>query len=99
MDISRFLRPDKAKSTRLPLSTTEAISARAALIVRRPCDEIVMSPGGVLGDCAPIILDRTGNLDPLPATERAKIQSPILRDFEDMLPAATATTRCSSMRW
>ncbi len=29
------------------------------------------------------MLDRTGNLAPLPITERAKIQSPILRDFEE----------------
>src|SRR5665213_1630880 len=32
---------------------------------------------------APIVLDQTGNLAPLPAAERAKMQSPILRDFED----------------
>ena len=35
-----------------------------------------------MGDCAPIIFGPTG-LEPLPAAERAKQESPIVKDFDD----------------
>jgi membrane-bound serine protease (ClpP class) len=80
MDISRFLRGQSSVHT-IAFVDDKAISAGS--MIAMACDEIVMSPGAVLGDCAPIVLDRSGRLEPLPAAERAKLQSPILRDFED----------------
>jgi membrane-bound serine protease (ClpP class) len=80
LDISRFLR-GQSEIHVIAFIDNKAISAGA--LVALACDEIVMAPGAVLGDCAPIVLDQTGNLAPLPAAERAKMQSPILRDFED----------------
>jgi membrane-bound serine protease (ClpP class) len=80
MDISRFLRGQSSIHT-IAFVDNKAISAGA--LIALACDEIVMSPGSVIGDCAPIIFDRSGGLVSLASTERAKIQSPILRDFED----------------
>ena len=78
MDISRYLR-DQSDIHTIAYVKTKAISAGA--MVALACDEIIMSPGGQLGDCAPIVFDAGGKLDPMPAAERAKAQSPVLADF------------------
>jgi len=57
-----------------------AISAGAMIAVS--CDEIVMAPSAVIGDCAPIVFKMDGGLDAMPPAERAKAQSPILNDFD-----------------
>jgi membrane-bound serine protease (ClpP class) len=80
LDISRFLR-GQSKVHTVAFIDNKAISAGS--LIALACDEIVMSPGSVIGDCAPIVFDRSGSLVSLAATERAKIASPILRDFED----------------
>ena len=80
MDISRFLR-DQSEVHTIAFVKTKAISAGAMIAVA--CDEIIMSPGSQLGDCAPIIFDTGGRIEPLPAAERAKEQSPILADFAE----------------
>src|SRR5882724_7023048 len=54
-----------------------------AAMVAMACNEIWMAPSSALGDCAPIIFNTTGQLQPLPAAERAKQETPIIRDFED----------------
>jgi membrane-bound serine protease (ClpP class) len=77
-DITHFLRGQTDVHTIAYVN--KAISAGAMVSVA--CDEIVMAPNGVIGDCAPIIFDRGGSLDPLPAAERAKEQSPIIADFD-----------------
>ncbi len=59
----------------------KAISAGAMIALA--CDEIVMAPAAKLGDSAPISISTDGSLQPLPETERAKIESPILQDFRD----------------
>jgi membrane-bound serine protease (ClpP class) len=59
----------------------KAISAGAMIALA--CDEIVMAPGSVLGDCAPIALTSGGELQTMGAAERAKMESPILEDFSD----------------
>ena len=59
----------------------KAYSAGAMIAVA--CKSIYMAPAAVLGDCAPIAISRMGDLQPLPPTERAKAESPILADFED----------------
>ncbi len=50
-------------------------------LVALACNEIVMSPTSVLGDCAPILLSGDHQLQPMPPTERAKAESPVLADF------------------
>jgi membrane-bound serine protease (ClpP class) len=80
LDISRFLRGQSSIHT-IALVDNKAISAGS--LIALACDEVVMVPGSQMGDCAPIVLGRDGRMEPLPATERAKIQSPILSDFED----------------
>lgn len=54
----------------------KAISAGAMIALA--CNEIVMQPGSMLGDCAPIIPGQQ-----LEKTERAKSEGPILAEFAD----------------
>lgn len=54
----------------------KAISAGAMIALA--CNEIVMQPGSMLGDCAPIIPGQQ-----LERTERAKSEGPILAEFAD----------------
>ncbi|HEY3246640.1 MAG TPA: NfeD family protein [Phycisphaerae bacterium] len=58
----------------------KAYSAGAMIAVA--CNEIVMSPVSSIGDCAPIMIGTNG-LEPVPATERAKMESPIVNEFRD----------------
>ena len=51
----------------------------AGTIIALACREIVAAPGSTFGDAAPI--NATGQ--PLPATERAKIESPVLAEVID----------------
>jgi membrane-bound serine protease (ClpP class) len=74
MKISKYIRT-------LPVPTVawvnnEALSA--GIMIAAACDEIVMSPASLTGDCAPIIPGMN-----LAATERAKALSPILEEFRD----------------
>lgn len=78
LDITRFLRRQTVHT--IALVNNKAISAGSMIALA--CDEIVMTPGSVLGDCAPIKLEN-GRLVPLPAAERAKEESPILLDFSE----------------
>lgn len=54
----------------------KAISAGAMIALA--CNEIVMQPGSMIGDCAPIIPG-----EQLEKTERAKSEGPILAEFYD----------------
>ncbi len=54
----------------------KAISAGAFIALA--CKEIVMAPGGYMGDCAPILPGVA-----VPAAERAKIESPLLAQVVD----------------
>ena len=80
LDLSRFIKAQNEVHT-VAYVDDKAISAGA--MIAMACDEIVMSDSAVLGDCAPISYKSDGGLEPLPAAERAKIESPILADFED----------------
>lgn len=55
----------------------------AGTMIALACNEVIMVPGGVIGDCAPIQITDSGELRPLPPTERAKIVSPVLADFQE----------------
>ena len=80
LDISRYIKRQDDLHV-IAFVDEKAISAGAMIALA--CDEIVMAPGALLGDCAPIALNTTGDLEPMPATERAKAESPILEDFYD----------------
>ena len=59
----------------------KAISAGA--MVALAANEIVMNDFARIGDAAPIAIGPGGTLQPLPAAERAKSESPVLADFID----------------
>src|SRR5581483_7562427 len=80
LDISRFIKQQNDIHT-IAFVHNKAISAGA--MIAMACNEIVMEPVGVIGDCAPIMINPAGGLDPMPDTERAKMESPILADFRD----------------
>ncbi len=80
LDISRFIKRQTDLRT-IAFVHDKAISAGAMIALA--CDEIVMEPGSVLGDCAPIALTSDGSMQSLGAAERAKLESPILADFRE----------------
>ncbi len=55
----------------------------AGVMISLSCDEVVMSRSSRMGDCAPIIISPTDGLQTLGKTERAKAESPILKEFQD----------------
>jgi membrane-bound serine protease (ClpP class) len=79
MEISRYLKRQTDVHT-IAFVKEKAYSGAAMVAVA--CDEIWMAPDSPLGDCAPIVFDTTG-LQPLPETERAKQESPVVDEFLD----------------
>lgn len=55
----------------------------AGAIIALSCREIVVAPGAAFGDAAPIMALPGVGLVPLPATERAKAESPIISEVID----------------
>lgn len=81
LEISQFLRRQDDIHV-IAFIDHKAISAGAMIALA--CNEIVMSPGARLGDCAPIAMSSTGTgIETLGPAERAKAESPILQDFYD----------------
>jgi membrane-bound serine protease (ClpP class) len=80
LDISGFIKRQTDLHT-IAFVDEKAISAGA--LIAFSCDEIVMDPSSVIGDCAPIIFKTDGAIDSMGATERAKAESPVLADFLD----------------
>ena len=80
MEISRYLKRQSGVRT-IAFVKEKAYSGAAMVAVA--CDEIWMAPDSPLGDCAPIVFNTTGGLDPLPETERAKQESPVVDEFLD----------------
>ncbi len=54
----------------------------AGAMISLACNEVVMTAASKIGDCAPIIITTEG-LQELGETERAKAESPILKEFLD----------------
>lgn len=54
----------------------------AGTFIALACREIVVSPGSVFGDAAPIVAIPGFGLTPLPAAERAKMESPLLDELD-----------------
>ncbi|HVT88482.1 MAG TPA: hypothetical protein VHD56_06490 [Tepidisphaeraceae bacterium] len=80
LDISHFLKRQDDLHI-IAYVDQKAISAGAMIALS--CNEIVMDPSSLLGDCAPISLTSNSELQSLEATERAKFESPILEEFAD----------------
>jgi membrane-bound serine protease (ClpP class) len=55
----------------------------AGAMISLACNEVVMTSASRIGDCAPIILSPTDGIVELGKTERAKAESPILKEFRD----------------
>ena len=54
----------------------------AGTFIALSCREIVVAPGAVFGDAAPIVALPGLGLQPLPAAERAKMESPLLDELD-----------------
>lgn len=77
LDISKYLKD----SSKVPVPTIAWINDKAysaGIMIASACDEIIMVPSSATGDCAPIAPGQ--NLAP---TERAKVFSPIAREFQN----------------
>ena len=79
LEMSRFLKREGQNVHTIAYVDPMAYSAGS--MISLACREIVMSPGAMMGDCAPIMMSSSGDLQSLGATERAKAESPILADF------------------
>jgi len=55
----------------------------AGAMISLACDEVVMASASKIGDCAPIVISPTEGIKELGKTERAKAESPILKEFLD----------------
>jgi membrane-bound serine protease (ClpP class) len=76
LDISRFIK-NQSDLHVIAFVNSKAISAGAMIALA--CNEIVMTPSGTLGDCAPIQIGESKMGD----TERSKAESPVLADFKE----------------
>ncbi len=76
LDISRMIKTELSGIRSVCFVRTRAISAGA--LIALACDEIVMTPVGKLGDCAPI--SPQGKLE---GVEREKIESPLRAEFSE----------------
>lgn len=55
----------------------------AGAMIAMACDEIVMSPSSMIGDCAPILMSPVGPEGEMSDRLAAKVESPILQEFRD----------------
>lgn len=78
--MSQFIKRQRTDVQFVAVVQEMALSAGAMLAVA--CDRIVMEPGAMLGDCAPILMGPSG-LQTISGAERAKMESPILAEFFD----------------
>ena len=75
LDISRTIRGLRDLRT-IAFINNKAYSAGAMIALA--CDEVIMVPNAVIGDCAPITINSTGDV-----VGAAKALSPVLDDFRD----------------
>ena len=75
LDISRTIRGLRDLHT-IAFIDNKAYSAGAMIALS--CDEVIMVPNAVIGDCAPITINHTGDV-----VAAAKALSPVLDDFRD----------------
>ncbi|MSR40341.1 MAG: hypothetical protein EXS10_00345 [Phycisphaerales bacterium] len=75
LDIIQRLRSDAPSNT---IAWIHPKAYSAGTLIALSCREVVISTGGVFGDAAPIAVSAFTGLEPLPETERAKLESPLL---------------------
>ncbi len=75
LDICRMIKADAPPNT---VAWIDPHAFSAGTVIALACREIVISPGGMFGDSAPV-----SPLGPIPQTERAKIESPLLTEVVD----------------
>ncbi len=75
LDICRMLKADAPPNT---VAWIDPYAFSAGTVIALACREIVIAPGGMFGDSAPV-----SPLGPIPQTERAKIESPLLTEVVD----------------
>ena len=80
LDICRFIKQESPSRSGAWVNA-EAYSAGA--IIALATDDVVMAPGARMGDAAPIQGSPITGILQLPATERAKIESPVLAEVVD----------------
>jgi membrane-bound serine protease (ClpP class) len=80
LDISRFLKQQTDLHI-IAYVPDKAISA--GVMIALAADELVMAPGAMIGDSAPIAISTQGQMQTVGAAERAKMESPVLADFYD----------------
>ncbi|HEY0008073.1 MAG TPA: hypothetical protein VGB55_05070, partial [Tepidisphaeraceae bacterium] len=80
LEMSRLLK--RTSETMHTIAFVDPIAYSAGTMIAVACREIYMAPGGMIGDCAPIIMGPSG-LQEITGAERAKMESPIVADFED----------------
>ncbi len=81
LEMSRFLKRE-GKNVHT-IAYVDPMAYSAGSMIALACREIAMSPGSVMGDCAPILMSETGGLEQITGAERAKMESPIVADFEE----------------
>lgn len=80
LEITRLLKsPDHKFHT---VAYIDKMAYSAGTMIAIACNEIVMSPRSVLGDVAPILPSQDGLAD-ITGANRAKIESPLVAEFED----------------
>lgn len=79
LEISHAIKQSGLKT--IAYVNSKAYSAGALIAVA--CDELVMSPAGMIGDCAPIAVAPGRGLISMSETEREKAESPIRAEFRD----------------
>lgn len=80
LDMTRLLK-ETGKSM-LTIAYVEEMAYSAGTLIAFACHEIVMEERSMIGDCAPIMMGQ-GGLATLEGANRAKIESPLVAEFED----------------
>jgi membrane-bound serine protease (ClpP class) len=85
-DLMSTLRICDAVKSRLPANTVAWVHPHAysaGAIIALSAREIVMSPSAAMGDAAPVQAVPGLGMMPLPAAERAKVESPVIAEVVD----------------
>jgi membrane-bound serine protease (ClpP class) len=80
LDMTRILK-ETGESMRT-IAYVEEMAYSAGTMIAYACHEIVMQERSMIGDCAPIMMGQ-GGLESIEGANRAKIESPLVAEFED----------------
>ncbi len=81
LDICRMIKNLPADVRSVAWVHHEAYSAGA--MISLACNQILMSAGSAIGDCAPIMVGPTGGVEEMSERITAKAESPVLQEFRD----------------